>query len=190
MNDDEPPNALIPLTVSEIRQWTFCPRVVWHRRMMPHRTRETPKMALGRDAQTALERLERRRLGGRYGLDSARRHFDVALTSKRLAARGTCDLVLDSPATPDQLRSVVPVEVKRTQGGASAHHNVQLAGYATLLEETWSLPPNSVDQGFLLLLPEDELIHVPISPVLRTAFEQALHDVRAMLDTERFPDPT
>jgi CRISPR-associated exonuclease Cas4 len=187
--DDEP----IPLAVSDVRQWTFCPRVLWHRRMMPHRVRETPKMALGRDAEAALERLERRRGARRYGLAAATRRFSVRLESARLGVRGVCDLVLDVPAgVPGGggTSRVHPVEVKRTEGGASEHHTVQLAGYAMLLEEQESRPSGSVDTGFLLLLPAERLVPVALGTEVRAAFERALGDIRAMLTEERFPAPT
>jgi CRISPR-associated exonuclease Cas4 len=184
--DDEP----IPLAVSDVRQWTFCPRVLWHRRMMPHRVRETPKMALGRDAEAALERLESRRGARRYGLAAAARRFNVRLESGRLGVRGVCDLVLDVSAGAGGPPRVYPVEVKRTEGGASDHHTVQLAGYAMLLEEQESRPSGSVDTGFLLLLPVERLVRVTLDADLRAAFERALGDIRAMLLEERFPAPT
>ena len=187
---DETEAALIPLTVSEVRQWTFCPRVLWHRRMMPHRVRETPKMALGRDAHAALEKLERRRTARRYGLEGAIRRFDVALASERLAVRGVSDLLLEVSPSAAGARRIYPVEVKRTEGGASDHHAVQLAGYAILLEEQEALPRDSVDRGFLLLLPSERLVAVEIDSERRTAFERALAEIRAMLEQERFPPPT
>jgi len=180
----------IELTVSETRQWTFCPRVLWHRRMMRHPTRETPKMTLGHDAEAALERLERRRTGRRYGLSAATRRFNVPLASRRLGVRGVCDLVLDTPASPSAPRRLHPVEVKRTHGGAATHHAVQLAGYAMLLEEVERLPAGSVSEGFLLLLPADRLVPIALDAVPRAAFEAALAEIRAMLDHERFPAPT
>lgn len=180
----------IELAVSDVRQWTFCPRVVWHRRMMPHRTRETPKMAMGREAQTALERLETRRGGRRYGLKGALRRFEVRVRCARLGVSGVCDLVLDVPATESAARRLVPVEVKCTEGGASAHHAVQLAGYALCLEEEHDLPGGSVDQGFLVLLPSERVVPVAIDATLRARFERALLEIRAMLASERFPEPT
>jgi CRISPR-associated exonuclease Cas4 len=177
--------GMVPLAVSDVRQWTFCRRVLWHRRVMPHRVHETAKMALGRNAEVALGRLEERRGGRRYGLEGARRRFGVALASERLAVRGVCDLVLDAKSG-----AAYPVEVKRTEGGASAHHVVQLAGYAVLLEEQERRPPGSVDQGFLLLLPEDRLVPVTLGAELRERFEGALREIREMLATERFPEAT
>lgn len=222
---------MIELAVSEVRQWTFCPRVLWHRRAMPQRTAETPKMRLGAQAEAALERLEKRRTSRRYGLDGARRHFSVPLSSERLGVRGVCDLVLEAaaasrgsamggsagstsqegsglafPGTVDATVAVAggdpgtaplvgptklyPVDVKTTEGGASFHHAVQLAGYALLLEEQHDLPPGAVRLGFVLLLPRDELVPIALDAPLRARFERALADIREMLETERFPAPT
>jgi CRISPR-associated exonuclease Cas4 len=187
---ESPAPETIQLAVSDVRQWTFCPRVMWHRRMMPHRVRETPKMALGRDAEVALERLERRRSAQRYGLDAATRRFSVRLESARLGVRGVCDLVLDVPAGAAGPSRAHPVEVKRTEGGVSGHHAIQLAGYAMLLEEQESRPSGSVDTGFLLLLPVERLVPVNLAADLRASFERALGDIRGMLQHERFPAPT
>lgn len=183
--DDE-----VPLAVSDVRQWTFCPRVLWHRRVMPHRVHETAKMALGRDAQTALEGLEKRRTARRYGLAIAERRFNVMVASRRLGVRGFCDAVLEVPVKEGAPRRLYPVEVKRTEGGASAHHVVQLAGYAMLLEEQEGLEEGSVDRGFLVLLPSGRLVPVELGQPQRAAFTRALADIRAMLTTERFPEPT
>jgi CRISPR-associated exonuclease Cas4 len=186
----DPAGELIPLAVSDVRQWTFCPRVLWHRRMMPHRVHETPKMALGRDAQAVLEALEKRRRGKRYGLEDATRRYNVPLASARLGVRGYCDAVLDAPAGPDGERRLYPIEVKRTEGGASAHHVAQLAGYAMLLEEVEGLREGAVGRGFLVLLPADRLVPVELGPAPRETFLRTLSAIRSMLVHERFPEPT
>lgn len=180
----------IPIAVSDVRQWTFCPRVLWHRRVMPHRVSETPKMALGREAQSVLEGLEKRRTGRRYGLGAASRRFDVRVASVRLGVRGYCDAVLDVPPTEGTPRHIFPVEVKRTEGGASAHHVAQVAGYALLLEEQEGVPEGSVDRGFLVLLPVGEVVSVELGVRPRLAFLRAVSAIRAMVAAERFPEPT
>lgn len=182
--------AEIPLAVSDVRQWTFCPRVLWHRRVMPHRVNETPKMALGREAQSVLEGLEKKRTGRRYGLAGALRRFNVPLASARLGVRGFCDAVLDVPARGDVPRRLFPVEVKRTEGGAGAHHVAQLAGYAMLLEEQEGLAEGSVSRGFLVLLPAGRVVTVELDKGPREAFLGALAGIREMIEKERFPEPT
>lgn len=177
----------VELTVSEVRQWVFCPRVLWHRRAMPQRTPETPKMRLGASAEAALEKLERRRGTKKYGLEGAHRAFGVELRSERLGVRGICDVVLMVDGPPPRVH---PVDVKRTLGGAGEHHAAQLAGYAMLLEEQHGLPAGWIATGFLLLVPQGEVVPVPLGVDVRARFEAALREIREMLETERFPPPT
>ncbi len=199
---------MIELRVSDVRHWTFCRRVLWHRLMMPHGVPETPKMELGRKAELAVARLEKRRTGKRYGLSRAERRFGVALESKRLGVRGVCDLVLEVPEADEPWprfknppaglarvtlrapRRVYPVDVKRTEGGVSKHHVVQLAGYAMLLEEQEGLVAGSIGTGFVYVLPADDVVAVRLDERVRREFEGALEQIRAMLTTERFPEPT
>jgi CRISPR-associated exonuclease Cas4 len=191
--------------VSDLRQYAFCPRVIWHRVVMGEPTRETPKMRMGREAEAALVRLEKRRRLRRYGLQEAARRFDVALESERLGLHGVCDLVLDVPERvepwprtgnppPSGLRPVelrtgartFPVEIKTTRGGVGRHHVVQLAAYAMLLEEGRT----PIDRGFLLLLPEDRIATVRIGPQERALVERTRDAILRMLDEQRFPEPT
>jgi CRISPR-associated exonuclease Cas4 len=147
-------------------------------------------MAMGREAEGALEALERRRSGKRYGLAHATRRFNLRVYSERLAVHGICDLVLDVADSATGVNTTFPVEVKHTEGGASIHHVVQLAGYAMLLEEQDGLAPGAIERGFLVLLPSGKIVEAELGPDLRGRFERALADIRGMLTTERFPDPT
>ncbi|HRH00236.1 MAG TPA: CRISPR-associated protein Cas4 [Polyangiaceae bacterium] len=182
------PLGLTVLRVSDARQWTFCKRVLWHRLVMPHRTSETPKMALGRMAEADLRAFERRRLVTKYGLASAVRRFDVWVDSGLLGVRGVCDLVLDVPASGATPRRLLPVEVKRTEGGVSRHHLAQLAGYGLCLEEMY--PGAVADVGFVLLLPADRVVAVPLGADHRDRFRACLREIREMIAAERFPEPT
>ncbi|MBK8252403.1 MAG: CRISPR-associated protein Cas4 [Polyangiaceae bacterium] len=187
---DLPTVHLPMIPVSDVRQWTFCQRVLWHRRVMPQRTPETPKMALGREAQSALEQLEKRRSGRRYGVHLADRKFDVYLESATLGVRGICDALLFLPPTHGETQRVIPVEVKRTHAGAGAHHIAQLAGYAVLAEEQYQMTPGSIDFGFIVLLPSQRVVRVVLREKARQAFFEAVAGIRTMMLHERFPEPT
>lgn len=181
---------MIELRVSDVRHWTFCKRVLWHRRVAPHRTKETPKMALGHETEAALAALERRRTSRRYGVERAERRFDVRVESDVYCVSGICDLVLDIPETAEAPRRMFPVDVKRTTGGVSPHHLAQLAGYAVCLEETFGLPLGSVDLGFIVVMPEERIVDADLGSAARRGFTDALAGIRAMLEDERFPEPT
>lgn len=169
------------IRVSDVRQFNFCPRVIWHRSVVGHETPETPKMEHGRRAEVALEKLEKRRALRRYRIDSARRHFNVRLESSELGLSGICDLVLEASPT------WYPVEVKTTRGGVGRHHVLQLTGYAILLERARQAV---VDTGFVVLLPEDRVVPVRIEQADRDEFQQTVNAIRQMIANERFPRPT
>jgi CRISPR-associated exonuclease Cas4 len=194
------------LRVSDIRQFAFCPRVVWHRVLMGQATKETPKMAMGRDAEAALARLERRRGLKRYGLEHATRRFAVALESRRLGLHGVCDLVLDVPGRTEPWLSIAgrpieglktidrrlppksyPVEVKTTRGGVGRHHVLQLTAYAMLLEEATNAV---VNEAFVVLLPEDRVHVVQTGHGERAEVQKVVGEIRSMMDAQRFPPAT
>jgi CRISPR-associated protein Cas4 len=145
-------------------------------------------MALGRLAENELRAFEKRRVVSKYGLAGAKRRFDAWVHSEKLGVRGICDLVLDVSESSSAPRRLLPVEVKRTEGGVSRHHVTQLTGYALCLEEMF--PGSVADVGFVLVLPADKVEAVPISEELRATFRRSLAEIREMLATERFPDPT
>jgi CRISPR-associated exonuclease Cas4 len=176
---------MIEVRISDVRHFTFCQRVVWYRLVRGEAGRETAKMALGRRAEAALDELEKRRQMRQYGLEGAVRRFDVSLRSETLGVHGVCDLVLD--VAGGERPAAFPVEVKTTRGGVGQHHVLQLAGYAMLLEEAGAA---TVDRAFVLLLPDDRVEQVSIGPAEREAFVKAVEQIRAMVETERFPEPT
>ena len=194
------------IRISDVRQYAFCPRVIWHRNMMGQAPPATPKMELGNTAEAALTKLEKRRSLRRYRLEGAARKFQVLLESGELGLTGVCDLVLEVPegtiAWPDLgtkppagLKSVLrvvpsavyPVEVKTTRGGVGRHHVLQLTGYAMLLSGVTRL---RVDTGFVLLLPEDRIVPVPITSVDRDEFILIVRSIRQMLELGNFPPAT
>ncbi|AKT38515.1 CRISPR-associated protein Cas4 [Chondromyces crocatus] len=179
---------MISLRVSELRQYSFCPRVVWYRQVLGQPGRETGKMAQGRDAEAALQKLEVRRRLHRYGLEEASRRFDVPLQSEVHGLHGICDLVLELPgASPEAPRRAYPVEVKTTRGGVGRHHVVQLAAYALMLEASGVSP---VERGYVLLLPADRVVEVPLGERERALVLRTAEAIRTMISCQRFPRAT
>jgi len=168
--------------VSDVKQFAYCPRVVYYSHLMPQRARPvTLKMEAGLDEHDRQAVLEDRRTLRAYGLDQGRRHFDVALTSRRLGLSGRLDLVIE---TKDE---VVPVDFKASEGGVGLNHKYQLSAYALLVEEAWRRP---VRRGFVLMVPQKRAIEVRVTSNMRGWVHRALREVRAMLAAESKPEPT
>jgi CRISPR-associated exonuclease Cas4 len=173
--------APLQLTATDLKQWSYCPRIPYYRCVLPVRPAPTYKMQRGKDIQAAVEALERRRGFRAYGMRRGERHFGLWLHSTRLGLAGKLDLLV---VTPD---ACYPVDFKDTEGGPRRNHRLQLAAYALLAEEAFARP---VPEAFLYLVPEKRVASVPLSDADREEVRDALAAMRRMVDREEMPPPT
>jgi len=170
----------IPFIVTDLKQWAYCPRILYYQVCLPDVRPITHKMEFGAEAGRAEEGREERRSLRAYGLTAGEREFNVHLQSERLGLRGEADMVI---TTPDG--EVIPVDYKfSTIDGP--HFQMQVAAYALLLEERRAC---TVRRGFLYLIPERRAEVVPIDKRLRAKTLAALEAMRHMLDSEKMPAP-
>jgi CRISPR-associated exonuclease Cas4 len=170
------------LRVTDLKQWFYCPRVVYWTYCLPVPKRLTYKMEHGAEQHEVLAALERRRELRAYGLANGQRLFHVPLFSARLGLSGLLDLLI---ITEDG--QYFPVEFKETTGRIGANHRYQLAGYAVLMEDVYNVEVNA---GFIYRIPLKRVTMVNITAALKRKVRTALEEMRAMLDAERMPPPT
>jgi CRISPR-associated exonuclease Cas4 len=108
----------------------------------------------------------------------------VAVRSPRWGLRGLVDLVIwvDEPAPGE----VIPVDFKLSFKSGE-HVQLQLMAYGLMLEEASGRPAR---RGFLYEIPLRKAIEVPFTPVLRSKVEEALQEMKTMLESEKMPQPT
>ncbi len=170
------------LTVTDVRQWVYCPRIVYFTRCLDIPRPTTYKMTEGQVAHLETAKLERRRSLRTYGLREGERHFDVRLRSPRLGLAGRLDMAIIVPGG-----EAIPVEFKRTTGRLGLHHKYQLAAYALLVEERWERP---VRRCFVYFIPKKEAQEVPVTPNMRRFVVRCLAAIREMAATGAMPKPT
>jgi CRISPR-associated exonuclease Cas4 len=168
------------IRATDLRQYLYCPRVVYYSYVVPVRRVETFSMREGRAAEMEHARLERRRTLGRYGLFEGERRYAVSLRCHALGITGIVDEVIDSPSGP------LPVDVKFTEGRVAFGHQVQLAVYAMALEEESG---RDVPRGFIHLVPGRRVVAVAIDEKLRAATRDTARRVRKIVNTDAFPAP-
>ena len=173
--------AEIELTVTDLKQSAYCPRIPFYRYVLPVERPVTYKMERGKAVQAAVEALERRRGFRAYGVKEGERLFGVWLRSSRLGLSGKLDLLI---CTPD---ACYPVDFKDTEGRPRQTPRVQLAAYALLVEEAFKLP---VPEGFIYLVPRKEVVAVPIEEADRAAVRSMLAEIRRGIVREQMPEPT
>jgi CRISPR-associated exonuclease Cas4 len=174
------------LEVTDLKQWTYCPRIVWYRYCLPAVRPLTDLMQHGIRNHHEEEGREERRSLRPYGLTTGERHFDVALTSVELGLRGRLDLAIAVPERVSADAEGVVVEYKYSEQRAGAHFKLQLAAYALLLEEAWQLP---VQVGWIYLTPLRQAERVPITPALRRKVTETVATIQSAIEGEAMPAP-
>jgi CRISPR-associated exonuclease Cas4 len=178
-----PPSAdrQLTLRVNDLKQFVYCPRIVFYQYAMPVRAVPTFKMEHGKAIEPRLEQLERRRRLRAYGLADGVRQFQVWLSSPRLGLSGRLDLLI----TTD--KAAFPVDFKDTREAVRQNHKAQLCAYALLVEDTLGLP---APLGFVYRVPLGDVVAVDINDRLRQETWQQVDAIRRMIEHEQMPEPT
>ncbi len=162
-----------PVSVSELRQYHFCPMVVYFHSLGIYEE-EKEYMRSGKERQKDFMKKERRRetLAGLKKFRVDERVQGLRLSSSRLCLTGVLDLAIRMGS------EWAVVEVKSGEKSKpNLGHRVQLAAYSMLLEEKIS---KLVRRGFILY--EDELVEVEISEGLRHHVLWTIDRVREIME--------
>jgi CRISPR-associated exonuclease Cas4 len=181
MNVEHHTERQIELTVTDLKQWAYCPRIPYHHHVMPVEFARTYKMERGRDVEAAVQAMEQRRGFRRYGLELGERRFGVWLHSPTLGLAGKLDLLIVTG------NAAFPVDFKDTEGGVRYNHRIQLAAYTMIVEETLAL---QVPMAFIYLVPSRHLVSVPIGGKEKDQVIRAVAEMRRLIRDEEMPAPT
>jgi CRISPR-associated exonuclease Cas4 len=168
-------------TVTDVRQYLYCPRLLYFRFSQPLTHRLSFKMDEGVQMHQRAGELERRRSLRTYGLTDGKRRFGLELASQRLRVRGKLDMLIEREVES------VPVEFKHARARGQTNHRYQLTLYALLAEELGVRP---VRRGFLLYLLDNMAHEVVVTEGMRRYVTRTLAEMRAVASGERLPDGT
>nr|HID12622.1 CRISPR-associated protein Cas4 [Anaerolineae bacterium] len=171
-------------TVTDLKQYAYCPRIVFYTYCLPLIRPTTYKMEAGAAAHERAAALERRRTLSAYGLVEGKRHFDIWVESPILGLRGRIDLVIETGEGGG--RELIPVDYKQTRRRAGRHVKRQLATYGLMLEESWDLP---VRRGYIYYLPLRRADEVKLTSRLRDEVREAIAAMQEMVEREAMPAP-
>lgn len=169
---------MFKLRVNDVKQYAYCPRIIFFNYVCPVPAKATRKMEYGKEVHLELDRLEKRRTFKRYNLAEGSRFFHTQLYSPRLGLEGKLDMYIEAGGER------FPVEFKNSSAGLSLNHKYQLIAYAMLLEDHFNKP---VRYGFVYFDPLKELYPVEITPNCREFVRQALNEIREMVRREKMP---
>ena len=118
------------LLVTDLKQYLYCPRIVYYAYCLPQVRPVTAKMQAGQDAHLDEEGREQRRSLRAYGLTDGEREFNVWLESTGEGLRGRLDMAI---RLPPPHREAIPVEYKDSTRRAGEHWIMQVVAYGELL---------------------------------------------------------
>lgn len=170
---------MIDLRVSDIKQYIYCPRIMYYYYVLPIPRRITRKMEYGNIEHIEIRHLEKRRSFKAYGIAEGIRDFQVYLESKKLSLNGVLDMMITTGKG-----EVYPVEFKHSLSKDGLHQKYQLAAYAMLMEENYGKP---VRHGFLYLIPSKTVVPIEITISMREYVKKTLSAIRNIISKERMP---
>lgn len=173
--------ARVQFRVSDIRQYIYCPRVIYFNYVLPVPRRRTVKMEVGREAHLDFAELEKRRTLAKYRLAEGERVFGMPLTCSSMGLTGVLDMLIVSPA------GHFPVEFKNTSGGMGLHHKYQLVAYAMMVEKSLGRP---VRMGFIYVIPTKRVFPVTIHAGARTHVLRVLGAMTNIVNAQKMPPVT
>lgn len=170
-------------TVTDIKQYEYCARVLYYQGCLPRVRPTTDKMEAGREAHDNEETREHRRSLQPYGVREAERQFNLRLFSEQLGLSGMIDLLL---LMPDGQENVAwPVDYKLTME-TGPNIRLQLAAYAVLIEECLH---KQVDRGYIYEIPMRRVEQINIGAAQKQRVREALAQMHRIVAEERMPPP-
>lgn len=168
------------LRVSDLKQFVYCPRVVFYNYVMPVEKKTTFKMEHGKIAENRIDILENRRKLKKYGLSNGKREFHKQLYSGKYGLSGKIDLLIKTA------EHYYPVDFKYTTSNPHKNHLYQLLGYAIILEDIYRC---RVDKGFVYLIPKEDAVVFDLSDDLKDDTKNLLSEMRNMIHCQQIPPP-
>jgi CRISPR-associated exonuclease Cas4 len=170
------------IAVTELKQWAYCPRVVYYHQVMPGVGVMTHKMREAVKAQEWMEELEVRRGLGKYGFGEAEREYGVWLSDEGLGLSGKIDLLLKGGNG-----KAAVVDFKLTAGEPGENHRMQFAGYALLVRACLGM---DVETAFLYRIPDSKLFAIAMTEELLEKAREAVEAIGRMARGQEMPGPT
>lgn len=168
------------VTVTDIKQWGYCKRVVYYQRCLPDIRPITYSMRHGKQQHDEQPRHAMRRVLPAQDVASGKREFAVRYVSNALGISGVIDELIRADNG-----DIIPVDYKNTSTVAN-NHKLQLAAYSLLVEACEQV---AVSVGYIYLIPKRKMVRVAITDTLKATVKQIVSSIFTMIDQEWVPPP-
>ncbi|MEM1548398.1 MAG: CRISPR-associated protein Cas4 [Thermoproteota archaeon] len=178
MSEEEP--ELVAAT--DIKQYHFCPRIIYFTRVLGVEERTTESEEEGREAHTEFHRKERRRttlLGGKT-IKIEQKWTALRLKSEKLGLEGMVDMVVKTPEGYAIVEYKMTNMPKRIMPG----HLYQAAAYAMLVEEVFK---TIVRKLYVYYEKSGKFLEIPMTDTIRKHVVWTIGKIRNIIKEEKLP---
>jgi len=175
--EPERDEELVAITL--LKQYIYCPRVVYYETCTPGIRPRTYKMQAGSEAHDRERERAARRTLTAYQISEGERHFDVRIISRRLGLSGLIDEVVLTA------HEAMVIDYKMTDR-ARSNHLIQIGAYGMMVEEAFNLP---VQRGYIYLIDLHRFESVQIDEPLRNSVFETLKNIDRIRLYEYMPPP-
>lgn len=165
-------------TVTDLKQFFVCPRILYYHACLPDIRPITHKMEVGirRHEQESTRSVRRT-----YNIPNIlKREHHVWVKSEALGLSGEIDELIHTA------EGIIPLDYKLSRK-ASEHFKLQVTAYAMLIEAVYSV---RVDYGVLYLIQARRHEQIDITDASRRKILRALETMHHLADTQSCPPPT
>jgi CRISPR-associated exonuclease Cas4 len=164
-------------TVTDLKQYDYCPRILYYHRCLPDIRPTVTKMEVAIRRHEDEPKRALRRTMHLEGLEAAERYFNVPLLSTRLGLTGQVDELIFHEGI------IIPVDYKLARK-AHPHFKLQLTAYTMLAEEHYQ---TRIQFGLLYLIQARKTVRVAFTSQLRQKVLESLAHMQRIADTESMP---
>lgn len=166
------------IPVSLIREWHYCPRVVYYKELTHYQVVHPAWVQQGKEFHVAESQLWKRRNLSRFNLQEGQCHHNLSVRDEKLALHGIVDMAIE---TRD---AVYAAEFKMSVRYKSRGNILQVAAYAMLLEQHFGKP-----SPVSFLLGQGKALHVvEVDEACRESVLKTAVQIRDMLQRGLKPD--
>jgi len=172
----------ILIDVTDVKQYFFCPRIVYFNHVLGYYERTTESEVEGKEVHEELWNKEKRRktILKKRSLSGYEKIFGLRLYSRRLRLKG----ILDCLAYKD--KEYIPIEYKETNypGYIPANHKYQLVAYSLLVDETY----NTITRyGYIYYSKSDKLAKVKLTIDMKRYVRESVDKIINIIINEYLP---
>lgn len=169
---------MITLNVTDIKQYIYCPRIIYFTYCQPVRKKTTFKMKFGKEQHEIVDQLEKRRTLKRYGIDKGEKLFKHKVYSRKYGLSGKLDMLVKTE------KELIPIEMKYTYNAPGLNHKYQLAAYMLILEAEYN---KGIRKGIIHTIPDKKSYVINNNDEIRSKVKCILMKTRKIINEEYFP---